>query len=60
MLAAGEDPNWVKDMLGHATLEMLFKVYGNWYQPLKDVRAGSKFVSNVAKWLPTSKEVGNH
>lgn len=43
MLAAGEDPNWVKDMLGHSTLEMLFKIYGNWYQPPKNVRAGAKF-----------------
>jgi integrase len=54
-LAAGEDPNWVKNMLGHSNLEMLFKIYGNWYQPSQNIRAGSKFQSNVAKRLPSQK-----
>jgi integrase len=49
MLSAGEDPNWIKNMLGHSNLEMLFKVYGNWYKPPENTRAGSKFQSFVAK-----------
>jgi len=32
MLSAGKGPNWVKDMLGHNTIDMLFKIYGNWYK----------------------------
>ena len=55
-LAAWEDPNWVKDMLGHSTLDMLFKIYGNWYQSPKGVRAGSKLASSVASLLPSQKD----
>ncbi len=29
-LLAGEDPNWVAQMLGHTTLEMLFRVYARY------------------------------
>lgn len=29
MLDLKEDLNWLKNMLGHATLEMILKTYGN-------------------------------
>lgn len=55
MLAAGENPKWVAEMLGHTDLQMLFKVYGNWYKPEEGRRAGAKFQSFVAKRLPSQK-----
>ncbi len=47
MLKAREDPNWIKDMLGHETLAMLFNTYGNCYLPDDDRRAGSRFKLDV-------------
>jgi integrase len=41
-IAAGEDLNWIKDMLGHETLEMLLRTYGKWLVK-REGRAGSKF-----------------
>jgi integrase len=52
MLEIGENPKWISDMLGHADLQMLFKVYGNWYKPNEGQRAGSKLRSFVANQLP--------
>ena len=30
LLSNGENPEWIKTQMGHATLEMLFRVYGKW------------------------------
>ncbi|MDR2401485.1 MAG: tyrosine-type recombinase/integrase, partial [Deferribacteraceae bacterium] len=40
-IAAGEDLNWIKKMLGHETLEMLLRTYGNWLIK-REGRAGNK------------------
>ncbi|MCD8492031.1 MAG: site-specific integrase [Geovibrio sp.] len=40
MIEAGEDLNWIKNMLGHNTLEMLFKRYGNRINREESTRRG--------------------
>jgi len=56
MLEMNENPKWIAEMLGHSDLQMLFKVYGNWYKPEEGRRAGSKFQSFVAKLLPSQDD----
>jgi integrase len=41
-IAAGEDLNWIRDMLGHESLEMLLNTYGKWLVK-REGRAGGKF-----------------
>ncbi len=50
MLAAGENPEWVAHVLGHATTEMLFRVYSRYIPNLtrKDGRAFTGLVSGGA------------
>jgi integrase len=46
-LAAGESPSWVAAMLGHASPEMLFKVYAR-YIPNRTRRDGSALLQRMA------------
>jgi integrase len=46
-LAAGESPSWVAAMLGHASPEMLFRVYAR-YIPNRTRRDGSAFLHRMA------------
>lgn len=43
MIDAGENLNWIKNMLGHSTLEMLFKKYGNRINRQDGTRKGVLF-----------------
>jgi integrase len=52
MLGLGKDPNWVKNMLGHKNLSMLFNTYGNWYRPDKN---GGRISLTVTNLLPNPK-----
>jgi len=45
-LAAGESPTWVARMLGHATPEMLFKVYAR-FIPNLTRRDGSALAARM-------------
>ena len=46
MIDAGEDLGWVQNMMGHATLQMIFKHYHAWIKkPSK--KDGSAFMNNV-------------
>lgn len=45
MLGAGEDLRWIARQLGHASLQMLFTTYGNWYKP--HAEAGAKFAESI-------------
>lgn len=47
-LASGENPEWIARQMGHATTEMLFKVYSR-YVPNLTRRDGSAFESLVAR-----------
>lgn len=47
-IAAGSDLNWIKDMLGHETLEMLLRTYGKWLVK-REGRAGDKFEQYLAE-----------
>jgi len=44
MLSSGENPNWVANMMGHSSTEMLFKRY-NKFIPNVTRRDGSAFLS---------------
>ena len=46
-LAAGESPSWVAEMLGHASPEMLFRVYAR-YIPNRTRRDGSALLHRMA------------
>lgn len=46
-LAAGENPEWIASQLGHATTEMLFRIYSR-YVPNLTRRDGSAFESLVS------------
>jgi integrase len=46
-LAAGESPSWVAAMLGHASPEMLFRVYAR-YIPNRTRRDGGAFLHRMA------------
>lgn len=50
MLASGENPEWVAQILGHSTTEMLFRVYSRFVPNLTrdDGRAFSKLLSGNA------------
>jgi integrase len=50
-LAAGEAPSWVAAQLGHATPEMLFKVYARWI-PNRTRRDGSALLSRMVETTP--------
>jgi len=51
MIDAGEDLNWIKNMLGHSSLEMLFKRYGNRINRKDGNRRGILFSDNLAPHL---------
>ncbi len=55
-LAAGEAPPWVSRMLGHASPEMLFRVYAR-FIPNKTRRDGSAFLARMVEDVgePTSQ-----
>jgi integrase len=46
-LAAGESPSWVAAMLGHASPEMLFRVYAR-YIPNRTRRDGGALLHRMA------------
>ncbi len=46
MLSSGEDIGWVKNMMGHATLQMIFHHYYAWI-PKKGRHDGSSFLATV-------------
>jgi integrase len=48
MIDAGEELNWIKNMLGHKTLEMIFKRYGNRINRNDGKRKGVIFSDNVS------------
>lgn len=47
MIDAGENLNWIKSMLGHRTLEMILKRYGNRINRRDGTRKGVIFSDNV-------------
>ena len=47
-LAAGENPEWIARQMGHATTEMLFRVYSR-YVPNLTRRDGSAFEALLAE-----------
>lgn len=56
MLASGENPEWVANVLGHATTEMLFRVYSR-YVPNLTRQDGRAFVGMLAESTdPESEE----
>jgi integrase len=46
MISAGEDIGWVKNMLGHFSLQMIFRYYYAWV-PKKGRSYGSSFMASV-------------
>lgn len=48
MVDAGENLNWIKSMLGHRTLEMIFKRYGNRINREDGIRKG-QIISDIAQ-----------
>ena len=46
-LMAGEDPSWVKAIMGHSNLQMLFGVYAR-FIPNRTRRDGSEFTARMA------------
>lgn len=48
MLAAGEDPQWIANVLGHADCQMLWRVYSR-YIPNLTRQDGSAFASTVER-----------
>ena len=57
-LAAGESPSWVAAQLGHATAEMLFKVYAR-FIPNRTRRDGSALLVRMADTTPAKSDTGN-
>jgi integrase len=57
-LAAGESPSWVAAQLGHATAEMLFKVYAR-FIPNRTRRDGSALLARMADTTPAKSDTGN-
>jgi integrase len=53
-LAAGESPSWVAAMLGHASPEMLFRVYAR-YIPNRTRRDGSALLHRMSGTEPATK-----
>lgn|GEM_PF-2176563 len=49
MIDAGENLNWIKSMLGHRTLSMIFKRYGNKINRQDGTRKGVIFSESVPK-----------
>lgn len=56
-LAAGEAPSWVAAMLGHASPEMLFRVYAR-YIPNRTRRDGSALVHRMAGAADAGRPAG--
>lgn len=56
MITAGEDLNWIKNMLGHATLEMINRRYGNMITRRDGTRKGAAFEAKRAKNVPIRKK----
>ena len=48
MISAGEDIGWVKNMLGHSSLQMIFRHYYAWV-PQKGRNDGSQFLASIEK-----------
>ena len=57
-LAAGESPSWVAAQLGHATAEMLFKVYAR-FIPNRTRRDGSALLTRMANITTAQSDTGN-
>jgi integrase len=57
-LAAGESPSWVAAQLGHATAEMLFKVYAR-FIPNRTRRDSSALLARMADTTPAKSDTGN-
>lgn len=57
-LAAGENPEWIARQMGHATTEMLFRVYSR-YVPNLTRQDGSAFEQLLAKQLNTETQEEN-
>lgn len=56
MIDANENLNWIKNMLGHSTLEMIIKRYGNRVTRQDGNRKGVIFSENVANmWQNQNK-----
>jgi len=55
MIDAGENLNWIKNTLGHSTLEMLMKRYGNRVNRVDGTRKGLLFSANCDEFVTNKK-----
>lgn len=57
MISAGEDIGWVKNMLGHSSLQMIFQNYYSWV-PRKGRNDGSAFLATIGMGKKAIELVG--
>jgi integrase len=55
MIDANENLNWIKNTLGHSTLEMLMKRYGNKINRVDGTRKGLLFSANCDEFVTNKK-----
>ncbi|ADD67402.1 integrase family protein [Denitrovibrio acetiphilus DSM 12809] len=55
MLDAREEINWIKNMLGHSSLQMLFRKYGNRINRNDGTRKGLLFSANCDEFVTNKK-----
>lgn len=55
MIDAGENLNWIKNTLGHSTLEMLMKRYGNRINRVDGTRKGLLFSADCDEFVTNKK-----
>jgi integrase len=60
MLGASESPQWVAEMLGHSTVEMVFRRYARFIPNLtrKDGSAATKWLAGEGHRMVTGKHQG--
>jgi integrase len=58
MLAAGENPEWISKVMGHASVEMLFKVYSR-FVPNLTRRDGQAFAGLVHSRMGAATDATN-
>ncbi len=59
MLSAGENPNWIARMMGHTSVEMLFKKYNGYIPNITHQMVQSlcrNFVKMDTFWTPAIKK----
>ena len=56
MLASGENPEWIAKVMGHASVEMLFKVYSR-FVPNLTRRDGQAFAGLVHSRMGNASEI---